>query len=286
MQILEILKKYQDIEIELLLAHVLNKPKEFLYLEPIHKLSANQFVRLQKLITRRQKGEPIAYILGYKDFLGLKFKVNKPTLIPRPETELLVERIQNRVLSIGVRNVKILDVGTGSGIIAISLAKQLKVLNYKYQITATDISKKALVVAKTNAKKHKEKIKFIQSNLLKNIKEDFDIIVANLPYLPRLDSRVKEGGWTEWEINTSSATVGLKFEPQNALFTEEKGLKLIRKLLEQIAGKKNKPGLIYLEFDPRQKQELQKLIKKTLPEFKYKFYKDYSKFWRFVEIIK
>lgn len=274
MRINEILKKYTKVEIEILLAHVLNKPKEFLYMEPAYKLSASKLISLRKLIKRREKGEPIAYILGYKEFLGLRFKVNKNVLVPRPETELLVESIKLKVESMGQNNpVRILDVGTGSGAIAVSLANQVQGARLKVQISASDVSQNALAVAKENAKLHKVKIKFIKSSLLQNIKEDFDIIVANLPY-----------GWKAWKNNSSIATKGLKFEPQVALFTEENGLKLIRELLEQIPKETIKPKLVYLEFDPRQKQDLAKLIKRTLPSSKATFYKDYAKMWRFVEI--
>ena len=240
--------------------------------------------------------------------MGLRFKVNKNVLVPRPETEALVERVvASCELLVTGGKIKILDVGTGSGCIAVSLAKQVQGSRFKVQITASDLSPAALAVAKQNAKIHKAKVKFIKSDLLKNIKEDFDIIIANLPY-----------GWKAWKNNTTTATIGLKFEPQGALFTEEKGLKLIRELLEQIAAKKNQPKLIYpapskkevgilpgasyknqsefkvsrsqgrcwvyLEFDPRQKVDLQKLIKKILPKSKAIFYKDLNNLWRFVEV--
>ena len=130
-------------------------------------------------------------------------------------------------------------------------------------------------MAKGNAKTHKVKvkIKFIKSDLLKNIKEDFDIIVANLPY-----------GWHGVKNRFSSVKDGLKFEPQQALYTKEKGLMEIRRLLEQISLRKYQPKLIYLEFDPRQKVDLSKLIKKYFPTRKLKFYKDFNNFWRYIEI--
>src|SRR5207245_2413791 len=112
-----------SIEIELLLSHILGKSKEFLFVRPQNKLTAGQSSALLKLISRRQKGEPVAYLLGYKDFAGLRFKVNKDVLIPRPESEWLVERVKRLEL----RGKKILDMGTGSGCIAISIAKKLRV---------------------------------------------------------------------------------------------------------------------------------------------------------------
>jgi release factor glutamine methyltransferase len=289
MTIKEVLKKYNKVEIELLLAHILKKPREFLYLNPERKLTNKQFGNLAKYIRRREKGEPIAYILGYKDFMGLRIKVNKDVLIPRSETEGMVEHVvqalglpafktaKQQATGLPYKNtVSILDIGTGSGCIAIAIAKQLQ--NFKFKIsnlklTAIDISSAALKVAKANAKYHQAKVKFIKSDLLANIKGNFDIIVANLPY-----------GWLKWKNNTSSETIGLKFEPKEALFTKENGLFEIRRLLEQISSLKYQPKFIYLEFDPRQKPELSKLIKKILPGYRAEFFKDLNNFWRFVEI--
>jgi len=307
MTIKEVLKKYNKVEIELLLAHILKKPKEFLYLHPEHKLTNKQFRNLVKYIRRREKGEPIAYILGCKDFMGLRLKVNKHTLIPRPETEEMVERLLAvipEVLSASERlsgiqqgrltgsrlsqslgwddTLRILDVGTGSGCIAISVSYFLKKTMWeKYTnvkkthitVLASDVSIAALKVARANAKANKVKIKFIKSDLLTNVKGNFDIIVANLPY-----------GWLKWKNNTSAETLGLKFEPKEALFTKENGLFEIRRLLEQISSLKYQPKFIYLEFDPRQKPELSKLIKKILPGYRAEFFKDLNNFWRFVKI--
>src|ERR1051326_2631101 len=216
MIIKDLLKKYYkvEIELELLLAHVLKKPKEFLYLNPSFKLTIKQLSNLAKLVNRRLKGEPVAYILGYKDFYGLRFKVNRHVLIPRPETEWVVEKISNIQLPISKRPIRILDLGTGSGAIIISIAKILTSPNpslekegdgpilplrpghpfiawrkwggFKggasggYEFIASDISKKALAVAKQNAKIHKAKIKFVHSDMLENIRMSPDIIIANL----------------------------------------------------------------------------------------------------------
>ena len=310
LRIKEALKKYHKIEIELLLAHVLKKPKEFLFMNPDKSLSAGQLISLSALVKRREKGEPIAYIVGYKDFMGLRFMVNKNVLIPRPETEWVIDRVsavfpsflrrgglnasegrggwrlQDNYSNPSVASkatpslkkgrklqgaIKILDVGTGSGAIIISLAKTLTLPSPrgrgKLQLYASDISPAALKVARQNAKFYKAPVKFIKSDLLKNTKDDFDIIIANLPYLAPV--------WS---------SANLKYEPKQALFTKEKGLMLIRRLLNQIADKPKKPRLIYVEFDPRQKRELSALIKKSLPGSKAKFYKDYNNFWRYAEI--
>jgi release factor glutamine methyltransferase len=320
MTIKQALVKYHRIEIDLLLALLLGKSKEFLFLHPAHELTRIQHKRLTRMVKRRLRGEPIAYILGYKDFYGLRFKVNRHVLIPRPETEVVVDLAISNVakrseksvkkqisrsardgikISDGNRNrerIRILDIGTGSGNIIISLAKELglrasafakasadkKGMGLSYRFYASDVSSAALKVAKQNAIQlpylhtrlyECKRIKFIKSDLLNNIKGNFDIIIANLPYLSE--------GWKNYHAAEST---GLKFEPKQALFAKEKGLMEIRKLLEQIAQRKQKPKLVYLEFDPRQKTRLLSLIKKTLPGSKIKFYRDYSNLWRYVEI--
>jgi len=296
----ETLKKHQNIEVELLLPHILKKPKEFLFLFPAHELTRKQSDELSRMVKRRQKGEPVAYILGYKDFMGLRFDVNKDVLIPRPETEILVEKVVSACLAgrqakclVKNQKNKILDLGTGSGCIIISLAKMLPGEGFKFY--GSDVSKKALKVAASNAKSHNVKIKFIHSDILQNVGMNFDIVIANLPYLPSEASlssialregwMAKEGGWLEWKNSTSAETVGLKFEPKGALFTKDKGLFLIKRLLMEIAELETKPKYIFLEFDPRQKKDLHQLIKKYLPGADIKFYRDLNNFWRCARII-
>ncbi len=291
MTIYQALKKYNNIEIELLLVEVIHKPKEFLFMSPEYRMSENQRGRLMKMIKRRQKGEPIAYILGYKDFFGLRFKVNKNVLIPRPETEGLVERIIQRIKKQELRSknkkqLTILDVGTGSGCIIISLAKlfssQYSSARHQLepqaiaggvnstQFYAADISKKALKVAKENTKNHKVKIKFIHSDILQNVRMSFDIIVANLPYVPVSDYR---------QLKKS-----LQYEPKQAIFAKTQGLALIEKLLKQISRLKKQPKAVFLEFDSRQKAILKKLINEYLPKAGVKFCKDLNNLWRYAVI--
>ncbi|MFA5990741.1 MAG: peptide chain release factor N(5)-glutamine methyltransferase [Candidatus Doudnabacteria bacterium] len=271
--VIDEIRKGSAVEIDLLLSHILGKSREFLFMNPEYKLTSIQGHKLTSMIRRRQKGEPMAYILGYKDFYGLRFKVNKNVLIPRPETEELIERLKDLKFKDYKQPIRVLDVGTGSGCIAVTLAKEFSIFNFQFSISASDISAKALSVAKQNAKAHKVKVKFLKSDLLKNIKFVPDIIIANLPY-----------GWSQWKNNTSAASVGLKFEPVRALFTKEKGLYEIHRLLKQIALLPSLPKCIYLEFDPRQKTELSKLIKKYLPSGDIKFHKDFNNLWRFAEI--
>ncbi len=244
-----------SLDAEVLLSFVIKKSKEHLYTYPDEKLTATQTKKFAELIKRRSTGEPVAYLVGYKEFFGLNFKVNKTVLIPRPETEIMIEEV------IKNKNVKtIIDIGTGSGCIAVTLAKHFP----KAKIYAGDICKRALKVAQTNATTHKVKINFKPGNLLepfKNIKAD--ILIANLPY-----------GWNAWKNNTNAETIGLKFEPKKALFTDEHGLRLYRELLEQIIKSKINPRFIYFEYDHRQTAELKELVKQYLPEYKIKIKKD------------
>jgi release factor glutamine methyltransferase len=256
-----------SLDAEVLFSFTLKKQKEFLYTHSEYQLTKTQKKKLNNLINRRVKGEPIAYLTNTKEFHGLDFFVNKNVLIPRPETELLVEEVINKTLKQKIKKTKfkIADIGTGSGCIIISIAKSYKLK--AISCYATDISKPALAVAKKNAKKHKVKIKFLYGNLLEPLKnKKIDIVVANLPY-----------GWQQWKNNTSAQTSGLKFEPQKALFAKENGLYLYHKFFEQIANRKQKPELILGEFDPRQKIGMQKSIKKHLPQYCLEIKKDLAK---------
>ena len=162
-------------------------------------------------------------------------------------------RTANRVLA---------DIGTGSGCIAITLAKHLP----RAKIYATDVTKKALTLAHQNAAVHRvsKQINFKHGDLLKPLtKIKIDVLVANLPY-----------GWLAWKNNTSAESQGLKFEPKQALFTQEQGLKLYRQLFEQLTARRQRPKLIFIEFDPRQTVKLKALSKKFLPRYKQKIKKD------------
>lgn len=276
MTIAEAIKSDPKIETELLLSHVLNKPKEFLYLNPEHKLSKPQALKLSGLIKRRQKGEPIAYIVGYKYFYGLKFKVTKDTLVPRPETELLVDKalsVLAKLTAVKIANkkkkIKVLDVGTGSGCIAVSLATSIH-SRMQVNIIASDISKKALAVAKQNAKTHRAKVSFVLSDLLDKLVISPDLIIANLPYVSKKDKR--------------SVAIDLKYEPSLALFTNDNGLSEIKRLLIQVSALKIKPKFVLLEFDPKQKPQLSSIIKKYLPGASIKFHRDLAKRWRVAQI--
>lgn len=259
--------KNPHLEAEILLSFILDKPREFIIAHPEYKLNKRQVTNYKLQVTKLSKGEPIAYLTGHKEFYDLDFIVNKDVLIPRPETELIVEETIDLISHIS-HPISLIDVGTGSGCIIISIFKQLvryKLQATSYKLLATDISKKALIVAKRNAKKHgvNKKIKFLHGNLLdpilknpkllKNLNHPNNpiIITANLPYL------------TPNQIKNS---LSIKHEPKLALSAGKDGLKYYRQLFKQIK-KLNKLCVVryaLCEIDPAQKNKISNLIKKEL----------------------
>ncbi len=236
------------LDAELILAHLLGKDRSFLHAHGDEELTAEQQKVADDMLARRQKHEPLAYILGYKEFYGRKFYLTPDVLIPRPETESLVAIVkqihQKCYTSSQISEpCKILDVGTGSGCIALSLAAELPA---SVQITASDISSKALACAQYNAEKLQIKsISLIKSNLLKSKAfkdQKFDIIVANLPYVDK--------AWPWLDKNT------LKYEPKTALYASGYGLGLIKELIDKAPKHLNRGGFLVLEADICQHQEI------------------------------
>jgi release factor glutamine methyltransferase len=148
-----------------------------LHAHPAYELTESEQKLAEDYLKRRQNHEPVAYILGSKEFYGREFVVTPDTLIPRPETEAIIDLVKE----LSLEKLKILDVGTGSGCIAITLKLELP----ESDVMAVDISEKALVVAEKNADNLHANLEFKQSDLLKNVDEKFDIIVANLPYVDK-----------------------------------------------------------------------------------------------------
>lgn len=255
-----------SLDAEVLLSFIIKKPKEYLHTHPEAKLTAGQLKKFNQLIARRAKGEPVAYLRNLKEFYGLEFYVDKNVLIPRPETELLVDEILNSLPS--CRDVlqyapTIADIGTGSGCIAIAFKKHLP----KATVMATEISSKALAVARKNAKKHKVKVNFFRGHLLLPLKNrKIDILLANLPY----------GNKSAWSKIKNPNTAGLKFEPKVALYAKNSGLGLYQKLFKQIALLKFPPEKILIEIDPSQAKKAGALAKKFLPDYSWQIKKDLS----------
>lgn len=281
----ELIKKFSTqyqsenagLELQLILAHVMNQPRTWLLAHLDTPLSSGQLDSATQLFTRLKAGEPLPYIIGHWEFFNLNFEVNESVLIPRPETELLVEKAIS-FLKNNPDKRNAIDVGTGSGIIAISIAKNIP----DAKIIATDISSKALQIAKQNAIKHgvENQIEFVECDLLpqsqdSSLKSDLrpwtcDLICANLPYIPTKTLR------------------GLEVygkEPTLALDGGEDGLDLYRKLFS-LATKYNINPLIWLcEFEETQGKSIKNLAYNFFDNALVNVYQDLADKDRLLEII-
>ncbi len=223
-------KQIDRLDAELILAYVLLVQRTFLHAHPEYKLNKTEQAQADDLLERRKNHEPLAYLTGRKEFYGRTFKVTRDTLIPRPETEALIDAIKP------LNPHKILDVGTGSGCIAITLALELP----DAEVEAVDISENALQVARKNAESLEANVNFYRSDLLQNTTK-YDLIVANLPYVDR-----------EWDWLSPE----LEFEPETALYADDGGLELIKLLIEQAKNHLNAGGHLVLEADLSQHQKI------------------------------
>lgn len=279
-----------QLDAEVLLAHTLHKSREYIISHPKEKLSESLITSYALLVTRRSRSEPIAYIVGHKEFYGLDFFVTKDTLIPRPETELLVEEalvlLRSMLRSMLHKNIFVIDVGTGSGNIIISLIKSLslksEIGNLKF--IAVDPSRKALEIAQNNSQKHNvsEKITFLGGRFLNPLMHDPSIeiqnstiiILANLPYLSK-------------NIYNSSPTSVKDYEPKESLLSSNDGLDHYRKLFNQIrllAVEQRLPVVAFFEISPEQKSLIIREIKSHLPNASIRFKKDLAGKWRLVTV--
>jgi release factor glutamine methyltransferase len=249
---------------EHLLAHVLGRKRIELYLEFERELGEAELAPLRELVRRRGQGEPLQHLLGTIEFCGRTFVCDQRALVPRPETEQLIELlIADCRLLIGAG--KILDVGTGSGVIAITLALSFP----QAEVHASDVSEDALALARENAERlgSLQRIHFVRSNLLDNVDGMFDVIVANLPYISTAD-------------RTKLAPEVLH-DPTVALFGGERGDESIRQLIEEASGHFRPGGLLALEIGNEQSASLlQLLAEKNYHDIEAR--KDYSGTPRFL----
>ena len=197
---------------------------------------------------------PAQYIIGHAEFFGMQLKVDERVLIPRPETEELVELI---LAENPKENLKVLDIGTGSGAIALALAKNRP----DWTITAADISQDALDLAMENANNQGQSLSFIKSDCFSEISSKYDIIVSNPPYISRVDE-------SEVGLNV------LHSEPHLALFADEDGLAIYRRIAEESKDYLNDGGKIYLEIGYKQGQSVPALFKENFPEKRVRTLKD------------
>ena len=234
-----------DLKQKMILSNLLKEDKSYLVIHKDREISGNIEAEFLKSVERLKQGEPVQYIIGKTEFYGLEFNVNSNVLIPQPDTEILVEEvidIYNKNYSNYNENITILDLCTGSGAIAISLKKNLN----NVEVFASDISTKALEIAKKNANKNNTEITFIESDLFENINTKFDIIVSNPPYIERD------------VLKTLSEEV--KHEPVLALDGGEDGLKFYRKIAEEAKNYLKENGTLALEIGFDQKDSVIKLL--------------------------
>jgi len=248
------------LEAEILLSHALNTERIKLYIDFEKELDKKSLEVFKGFITRRVKREPAAYIIGNKHFMSLNFMVTPDVLIPRPETELLIENAIELSKAYN-GNITILDIGTGSGAIAVALAKFID----NTEIYATDSSKKALEVASKNAMRHdvEGRIKFIETDLFPKENLKFDIIISNPPYIKSADI-----GSLQPEVKG--------FEPISALDGGPDGLDFYRKIIDKVGGYLNENSSILFEIGADQAKDVVNIIKNKLNLKNVRIKKDLS----------
>lgn len=224
-----------SLDANILAEAVLEKNRIWLAAHRDFQLKRQQLSTLNKNLRLRLGRQPMAYITGQREFYGLDFIVDPSVLIPRPETENMVEK----AIKIAPKHASVLEVGTGSGCVAIAL----KLNRQDLSITATDVSVQALDVARKNAVKHKANVTFLLSDLLDDVQDRYDLILANLPYVPEGSRRMAE----------------LDFEPQVALYGGTDGLDFYRQLIPNLSTHLTETGQAIIEAGPTQRRELKLL---------------------------
>jgi release factor glutamine methyltransferase len=262
------------LDAQVLLSHVLGVERTALYAYSETPLTSEQMQQFLSLIERRGRGEPIAYLVGHKEFYGLDFLVDRRVLIPRPETELLVESALSICRErLGRGQVPIVaDIGTGSGAIPITLAVKEPRLPYLY---ATDISTDALEVAYLNCQRHhvEERVHLLHGDLLASLPEPVDVFTANLPYV----------GTNEMEILEPDVR---GYEPHVALFSGPDGLDLLRRLFLEARQSRvvNEGAVFLLEIGYGQREPLIHMLQKVWPQASVMVKKDYAGWDRLLQV--
>ncbi|MBS1513613.1 MAG: peptide chain release factor N(5)-glutamine methyltransferase [Bacteroidetes bacterium] len=264
------------LNVELMLCEVMDCDRVKLYLDFEKPLTKSELELYRQWFKRRLNYEPLQYITGNAYFFGYRFRVNENVLIPRQETEILVEKILEDIKNSGKSYVSILDIGTGSGCIAIALGKKIDGLNIDYNIVGIDVSKGALEVAESNLEKlggDKNKISFVEKDVftIENFSKDIDYIVSNPPYIP-----FNEFESLDEEVN--------KFEPSISLTDFKDGLSFYKKIIELYTNPVI-TGKLFFEIAYNQKSALENLLNE-FKEIQGEFFKDYSDNHRVLEVTK
>ena len=239
------------LDAQVILAHVLGVGRSWLFAHFEYALDDGQASQFTELIARRVKHEPVAYLVGRKEFYGIELQVDRRVLIPRPETEMLVDAVLVVTANTFPDSITVADVGTGSGAIALAVAANAE----NARIYALDVSQDALVVAATNAATHdsRDQITLLHSDLLASLPEPVDVIVANLPYVTSADYRT-----LDLDVR--------KYEPQLALEAGERGLDVIARLLRQVPSHLCPGGTVLLEIGYDQGPAVLGLVADILPQ--------------------
>jgi release factor glutamine methyltransferase len=254
-----------NLEGEILLRHILGIDRSTLYSSLDLQISSDEAKELDRLLDRRIFGEPSAYITGHREFFGLDFLVDRRVLIPRPETELLVEKAIALAKKQPIHTIA--DIGTGCGAIAVSLAKYLP----EVIIFSVDVSPAALEVARSNATSHgvRKRIHFLAGDLVEPLPHPVDMIIANLPYVKKSDLK---------------AETSLHFEPEISLDGGQDGLDIIYEMCQKAPARLRPGGYLLLEIGQHQSAGITALLNKTIPGGIIEISKDLAGFERIITL--
>ncbi len=231
------------IDVEVLLCHVLQRSREYLFAHADEGLTERQQIQFTELVARREQGEPIAYLVGHKEFWSLDFCVTPDVLIPRPETELIVETVLQHYPY--EKMIKLVDLGTGSGAIALAIGSERP----NWQLTAVDKSAAALNLAKKNAAALAiTNVELIESDWCDKLTGQYDVVVSNPPYIDQADPHLQQGD--------------VQFEPNMALVAEKNGLQAIMVIAEQAKTYLKPQGLLVFEHGYQQATEVQNILQR------------------------
>lgn len=230
------------LDVELLLGAVLERPRSWLFTWPEHVLEADQQARFEQLLARRRHGEPVAHLTGYRDFWTLRLRVSPDTLIPRPDTEVLVEQA---LALLPAQPARVADLGTGTGAIALALASERP----QWQLVATDLQPGAVALARENARAHRlANVEILQGSWCAPLQGWFDMIVSNPPYIDPHDPHLQQGD--------------VRFEPLTALIADEQGMADIRSIAEQARGYLRPGGWLLFEHGYAQGAAVRALLQR------------------------